>query len=82
MGTDTDCTEKTYYAYAASMDITMEQEKCLAFELLSYVLVEMPGAPVKKALLDAGIGTDIDVDFCDIMLQSYLQLLLKYHLMP
>lgn len=76
-GTDTDCTEKTYYAYAAAMDITMEQEKCLAFELLSYVLVEMPGAPVKKALLDAGIGTDIDVDFCDIMLQSYFTITTK-----
>ncbi len=77
VGTDTDCTEKTYYAYALSMDITMEQEKCLAFELLSYVLVEMPGAPVKKALLDAGIGTDIDVDFCDIMLQSYFTITTK-----
>lgn len=77
VGTDTDCTEKTYYAYAAAMDITMEQEKCLAFELLAYVLVEMPGAPVKKALLDAGIGTDIDVDFCDIMLQSYFTITTK-----
>ncbi len=77
VGTDTDCTEKTYYAYAAAMDITMEQEKCLAFELLSYVLVEMPGAPVKKALLNAGIGTDIDVDFCDIMIQSYFTITTK-----
>lgn len=51
VGTDTDCTEKTYYAFAQAMDITMEQEKCLAFELLAYVLVEMPGAPVKKPFL-------------------------------
>jgi len=75
--TDADCSEKTYYAYAAAMDITMEQEKCRAFELISYVLVEMPGAPVKQALLDAGIGTDVDVDFCDILRQSYLAICTK-----
>lgn len=75
--TDADCSEKTYYAYAVAMDITMDQEKCRALELLSYVLVEMPGAPVKKALLDAGIGTDIDVDFCDILCQSYFTICTK-----
>lgn len=77
VATGADCTEKIYYAYAAAMDITMEQEKCRAMELLSYVLVEMPGAPVKQALLDAGIGTDIDVDFCDILRQSYFAIYAK-----
>ncbi len=72
-----DCTEKTYYAYATAMDITMDQEACKAFELLSYVLIEMPGAPLKQALLDAGIGNDIDVDFCDILRQSYFALTTK-----
>lgn len=65
-----DCSEKTYYAYATAMDITMDQEVCKAFELLSYVLVEMPGAPLKQALLDAGIGNDVDGEFCDILRQS------------
>ena len=74
---DADCTEKTYYAYAAAMDITLDQETCRAFELLSYVLVEMPGAPLKQALLDAGIGSDIYVDFCDILRQSYFAISTK-----
>ena len=72
-----DCTEKTYYAYATAMDITMNQEECKAFEMLSYVLVEMPGAPLKQALLDAGIGNDVDVDFCDILRQSYFAITTK-----
>lgn len=72
-----DCSEKTYYAYAAAMDITMDQEACRAFELLSYVLVEMPGAPLKQALLDAGLGNDVDVDFCDILRQSYFAVTTK-----
>lgn len=69
-----DCSEKTYYTFAAAMDITLDIKICKAFEILAYVLVEMPGAPLKQALLDAGIGTDIDVDFCDILRQSYFSL--------
>lgn len=65
------CEDKTYYSYAAAMDITLDVKVCKAFEVLAYILVEMPGAPLKQALLDAGIGTDIDVDFCDILRQSY-----------
>lgn len=74
---DADCSGKNYYAYAAAMDITLDLNACRAFELLSYVLVEMPGAPLKQALLDAGIGSDIDVDFTDILRQSYLAIITK-----
>ena len=67
---DADCSEKSYYAYATAMDVTLDQKVCKALELIAYVLVEMPGAPLKQALLDKGIGSDIDVDFCDILRQS------------
>jgi Zn-dependent M16 (insulinase) family peptidase len=67
---DADCTEKTYYAFATVMDVTLDQKICRAFEVLYYVLVEMPGAPLKQALLDAGIGSDVDGEFCDILRQS------------
>lgn len=69
-----DSDEKTYYAFAAAMDVTLDVKVCKAFEIMAYVLAEMPGAPLKQALLDAGIGTDIDVDFCDILRQSYFAL--------
>ncbi len=72
-----DCKGKTYYAYASAMDITLDLNACRAFELLSYVLLEMPGAPLKQALLDAGIGSDIDVDFTDILRQSYFAVIVK-----
>lgn len=72
-----DCKEKTFYAYASAMDITLDLNACRAFELLSYVLLEMPGAPLKQAFLDAGIGTDIDVDFTDILRQSYFAVIVK-----
>lgn len=37
----------------------------------------MPGAPLKQAILDAGIGTDIDADFCDILRQSMFSITTK-----
>lgn len=67
---DADCSEKHYYVFSAAMDVTLDSRLCRAFDLLSYVLVEQPGAPLKQALLDAGIGTDVDVEFCDILRQS------------
>lgn len=74
---DADCSEKNYYAFAAAMDVTLDQHICRAFELLSYVLIEMPGAFLKQALLDAGIGSDIDGEFCDILRQSYFVITAK-----
>lgn len=74
---DADCSEKTYYAYGTAMDITLDSCVCRAFELLSYVLAEQPGAPLKQALLDAGIGTDVEVDFCDILRQSMFSISTK-----
>ncbi len=68
---DEDRENKTCYAYAAAADAMMDQKKSKAFDLLSYVLVEMPGAPIKQALLDAGIGADIDGGFSGGLLQGY-----------
>lgn len=74
---DADCSEKTYYAFGVAMNITLDSVLCRAFDLLSYVLAEQPGAPLKQALLDAGIGTDVDVDFCDILRQSMFSISTK-----
>ena len=74
---DEDCEQKTYYAFGSVIDKEEGQEACRALSLLSYCLVEMPGAPLKQALLDAGIGTDIDVDFDDSMCQCTFSIMTK-----
>ena len=45
-----------------------------AFAILEYVLIDTPGAPVKQALLDAGIGKDIDGSFQDGLLQDFFSI--------
>jgi Zn-dependent M16 (insulinase) family peptidase len=48
-----------------------------AIQILEYALVEVPGAPVKKALLDAGIGKDVRGMFNTDMQQPTLTFLVK-----
>ncbi len=50
---------KTYFAYNASVDTSLNKELYLAFQILDYALLSAPGAPVKQALIDAGIGEDV-----------------------
>ncbi len=49
-----------------------------AFTILEYVLLDTPGAPVKQALLDAGIGKDIDGSFQDGLLQCFFSVDAKF----
>lgn len=51
--------ENTYLSYSISIGDGLDRDKNLAFEILEYVLVSSPGAPLKQALLDAGIGKDV-----------------------
>ncbi|MGN0375489.1 MAG: insulinase family protein [Butyrivibrio sp.] len=50
---------KTYFAYNASVETSLNKELYLAFQILDYALLSAPGAPVKQALIDAGIGEDV-----------------------
>lgn len=51
--------DNTYLSYNYSIGTTLDRELYLAFQILEYALIAAPGAPLKKALLDAGIGKDI-----------------------
>lgn len=54
-----DSTDKTYLSYNFSIGSSLDQELCIAFQILQTVLLDAPGAPLKQALIDAGIGKDI-----------------------
>ena len=56
---DESLVSKTYLAYNASIDTSLNKELYLAFQILDYALLSAPGAPVKQALIDAGIGEDV-----------------------
>ncbi len=74
---DDDGEGKYYYGYGVACGDITDAEQALAWEVLSDVLLYSPGAPVKQALLDAGIGRDISGGYSDHMLQPVFEVIAK-----
>ena len=51
--------DKTYLSWNKAIGTSLDEKLYLAFQILDYALLSAPGAPLKKALVDAGIGKDI-----------------------
>lgn len=51
--------DKTYLSWNKVIGTSLDEKLYLAFQILDYALLSAPGAPLKKALVDAGIGKDI-----------------------
>lgn len=51
--------DNTFLSYNKVIGTSLDRELYLAFQILDYALLSAPGAPLKKALTNAGIGKDI-----------------------
>ena len=51
--------DNTYLSYNKVIGTSLDEKLYLAFQILDYALLSAPGAPLKKALIDAEIGKDI-----------------------
>jgi len=67
----------TYLSYNKVISTNLDKELYLAFQVLDYVLLSAPGAPLKKALLDAGIGKDIMGSYDNGILQPTFSVVAK-----
>ena len=54
-----DTKEKTFLSYNVVTGVATDTLTIGALQLLRFVLMDAPGAPVKKALIEAGIGKEI-----------------------
>ncbi len=77
VGKDESLENKTYYSYNAVIGKYEDAKLNLAFQILNYALLEAPGAPLKQAIIDAGIGSDILSDFDSGLLQPVLSIIVK-----
>ena len=68
---------KTYLSYNVSVANVLDRKLYQAFDILDYALVSAPGAPLKKALIDAGIGKDISGGFDSGSLQPVFSIVAK-----
>lgn len=69
--------DKAYLSYNCVVDNSLNVMYQTAFQILMYALIMVPGAPVKQALLDAGIAEDISCVFDGEILQPVFSIIAK-----
>jgi Zn-dependent M16 (insulinase) family peptidase len=62
---------KTLHTLTYVIDDALDPTLGMALKILTYVLLQSPAAPLKKALVDAGVGKDVSGSFQDGILQPY-----------
>ncbi len=72
-----DPAEQTWLSIQWVLGTVTDEKLYLAFQVLEYVLLSAPGAPLRKALVDAGIGRDVFGGYRNWILQPYFSLVAK-----
>ena len=67
----------TYLAINTVVGTDLDPKLYIAFQILEYTLLDAPGAPLKQALIDAGIGQDILGGYDSGILQPYFSVIAK-----
>ncbi|MBQ8279891.1 MAG: insulinase family protein [Roseburia sp.] len=67
----------TYLSYNLVLGDTLDAKLYQAFDILDYVLVGAPGAPIKQALTDAGIGSEISGGYDSSIKQPTFSIIAK-----
>lgn len=74
---DSELKENTYLSYNVVVGTSLDRELYLGMQVLEYVLMSSPGAVLKKALLESGIGQDVFGELDNGVLQPYMSIIVK-----
>ena len=69
--------DNTYLSYNLVVGDILDRKLYLAFDVLDYALLGAPGAPLKQALIDAGIGKDIVGGYDSSTMQPVFSIIAK-----
>ncbi len=69
--------DNTYLAYNIMLGDSLDRELSIAFNVLDYAVCSAPGAPLKQALIDKGIGKDVYSMYEDGIRQPYFSIIAK-----
>ena len=61
--------ENAYLTFNAIVGTSLDKKLRVAMDVLSYVLLDAEGAPLTKALIDAGLAADVESSYDTSMLQ-------------
>ncbi len=69
--------DATYLSVNTVVGSGLDPKLYVAFQILEYTLLGAPGAPLKQALIDAGIGKDVYGGYDSGILQPYFSVVAK-----
>ena len=69
--------DNTYLSYNIMLKDSLDKELSVAFNVLDYAICSAPGAPLKQALIDKGIGKDVYSLYEDGIKQPYFSVIAK-----
>ncbi len=69
--------ENTYLSENFVIGDNLDPEIYIAFQILEYALLDVPGAPLMQALLDKGIGHDVDGSYDNGLYQPVFSITVK-----
>ena len=72
-GTD----EKTFLALSWTTGQSLDHKAMMGLEILEHALLRTPAAPLRKALIDAKLGRDVDSIFETDMLQPFFSIIVN-----
>ncbi|MCH5251340.1 MAG: insulinase family protein [Lachnospiraceae bacterium] len=68
---------KAFFSYNAVCGTSLDTNLYLAMQILEHVLIQSVGAPLKQALLDAGIGSEISAMYEESIRQPFFSIIAK-----
>ncbi len=77
IGEDEEESEGTYLSWNVAVGNNLDRELYVAFQILDYALCSAPGAPLKQALIDQGIGKDVYSSYANYIMQPYFSIVAK-----
>ncbi|MGE5678996.1 MAG: insulinase family protein, partial [Pseudomonadota bacterium] len=72
-----DTKDKTYFSLNYAVGLSTEPELYLAMEILEHILLSTPASPLKKALVEAGLGKDVFGKYDNSILQPVFSVVVK-----
>ena len=69
--------KNTYLSYNCVLKDTLDKKLYVAFDILDYALCSAPGAPIKKALIEKGIGQDVYSEYDNGIKQPVFSIIAK-----
>ncbi|MBE6092053.1 MAG: insulinase family protein [Selenomonas ruminantium] len=74
---DEDTAEKTFLSLNWVTGESLNPVDMMGLEILEHALLRTPAAPLRKALIDAQLGKDVDSSFEDDMLQPFFSIIIS-----